>query len=343
MRTDGISTLNISGFLRQTVMSVQSRLIIAQTEVSTGRHSDIGLTLGAGVRVTIGLRGEMDELQQMIDGGKLAGTRAELAQSTMDSISQIASSFMNTLTGARTAANGQALARQAATAAMQSLRDLLNTSYNGQYIFGGVNSQNPPLPDDAGVAAVDNAFLASFGMAQSDAAVTGISSADMRAFLDGPFSNLFNPSGWSQDWTPASGQGLLTRAGPGHTVDTSVSARNGAFADLAQALTMAISLGEDKLGGAAFEAIADKSLSLLGKAAAGIGAEQSRAGLAQAELKTAVEHMTIKSAALVKSIQSLESVDPYEAATRVTDLMNQLQVSYTITGRLSGLSLANYI
>ena len=111
MRTDGISTLNISGFLRQTVMSVQSRLIIAQTEVSTGRHSDIGLTLGAGVRVTIGLRGEMDELQQMIDGGKLAGTRAELAQSTMDSISQIASSFMNTLTGARTAANGQALVR----------------------------------------------------------------------------------------------------------------------------------------------------------------------------------------------------------------------------------------
>lgn len=343
MRTDGISTLNMSSLLRSTVMSAQSRLSIAQIEVSTGRHSDMGLTLGTSVRTTIGLRGELDELQQMIDGGKLAGIRAELTQSAMDSISKIASSFMSTLTGARTATNGQALARQAATAAMQSLRELLNTSYEGQYIFGGLNSQSPPIPDNAGGATVDDAFLASFGMTQSDATVSGISGGDMKAFLDGPFNDLFSPAGWSQNWTTASETGVLTRAGSFRTVDISVSARNSGFAGIAQALTMAMSLGEDKLGDAAFEAIADKSLSLLGNAVIDIGAEQSRAGLAQSELKKAIDHMTIKSAALAKAVQSLESVDPFEAATRVTDLMNQLEISYTITGRLSGLSLAKYI
>ncbi len=48
-------------------------------------------------------------------------------------------------------------------------------------------------------------------------------------------------------------------------------------------------------------------------------------------------------AATTEAIGAMESVDPYEAATRVNILMTQLESSYAVTGRISRMSLLNYI
>jgi flagellar hook-associated protein 3 FlgL len=346
MRTEGISTLNMSMLLRSAMMSVQARLASAQVEVSTGRYFDIGLTLGSKVNSDIRWRGQLDELQHLIDGGKFAANRAELTQTALDSIAKIASSFMNTLTGARGSAGGQTVAKDAAQGSLDALTDLLNTTYDGQYLFGGVNSQSAPLACYDGSpakAALDVAFLAAFGFAQTDPQVAGISGAAMAGFLGGPYHALFEPPGWQASWSQAADQGVKTRIGSELMTDVSVSANASGFRKLAEALTMVMDLGEGNLSQPAFEEVVDAALSLAGMAQLETGAEQTRIGLAQSQISAAIDRMTLQRTALTKNIQNLESADPYEAAMRVNELIGQLEASYTISGRLSQLRLANYI
>jgi flagellar hook-associated protein 3 FlgL len=42
-------------------------------------------------------------------------------------------------------------------------------------------------------------------------------------------------------------------------------------------------------------------------------------------------------------ISNYESVDPYEAITRMNSLETQLQASYQVSSRLSSLSILNYL
>ncbi|WP_373504174.1 flagellin [Aestuariivirga sp.] len=74
-----------------------------------------------------------------------------------------------------------------------------------------------------------------------------------------------------------------------------------------------------------------------------IGKEQSRIGAGQQRLRTARDAYEIQTASITEAINALETVDPYEAATRVNLLMTQLEATYAVTGRLSRMSLLSYI
>jgi flagellar hook-associated protein 3 FlgL len=46
---------------------------------------------------------------------------------------------------------------------------------------------------------------------------------------------------------------------------------------------------------------------------------------------------------LSTQISNLESVNTYEAATRVSELQTQLETSYSLTSQLHNLALVNYL
>jgi len=46
---------------------------------------------------------------------------------------------------------------------------------------------------------------------------------------------------------------------------------------------------------------------------------------------------------LSTGLSELESIDDYAASARLSELQAQLEISYAITGRLSRLSLVNYL
>jgi flagellar hook-associated protein 3 FlgL len=74
-----------------------------------------------------------------------------------------------------------------------------------------------------------------------------------------------------------------------------------------------------------------------------VGAEQARIGTGQSRLKLASGSLDASKVRLTSAIQALESVDSYEAATRINLLMSQLETSYALTGRISRMSLLSYI
>ncbi len=324
----------------------QAELARAQVEVQTGRHYDMGLTLGAATGTAIGLRLQLSELEQTSDIAEQAGIRAGVTQSALQGLSQLATDFIAMLTGARGAVLGQPLARDAAQSAFESFASMMNVTFAGQHLFGGLNSDTPPINSyegSTGAAAVSAAFFAQFGVAQSDPDVAAITGPDMQAFLDGPFADLFSQAGWAANWSQASGSNPLSRISPTQQVDASTNANAGFASKLAQAFTMIMALGEGNLNQSAFEAAVDTALALVGDAQLELGNEQSRIGIAQQRISAGVEAAHSRGFNVTRAIQALESVDPYEAAARVNTLMTQLEASYALTGRISRMSLLSYI
>lgn len=346
MASFGITQLSISGQLSLAMAQAQRQLAQAQIEVSTGRHADMGLSLGGLISGDLQWRTELSGLQQISDGDKLAATRATLTQDSLGTLSDAAAKFISTLTGARGADNGQALARQAAATAYDQLVSILNTTDNGAYIFGGINSGQTPMATYAGSpaeAAVSAAFQTSFGMLPDDPAAASITPAAMQSFLDTGFNDQFQAAQWRANWSPASDTLPATRIDKAQTVEAATSAATAPFRQLAQVFTMISRLGTAGLSQSTFEKIVDQALAMTGGAQAGLAAEQSRIGLAQAAIGNATDMLDRRMTALTGNIQSVESVDKYEAANRANALMTQLEASYTLTGRISQLSLLKYI
>ncbi|MBI3672774.1 MAG: flagellar hook-associated family protein [Rhizobiales bacterium] len=336
----------MSQSLRLAMQQTQNDLDRAQSEVASGRHDDVALTLGAGTGRDLLWRSDLGGLRHMVDSNKLAGVRANLSQSALSSIRDAASTFLSTLTGARNAQGGQQLAATAAKSALDQLTSLLNTTHDGQYIFGGTNSQQPPLRDFAtggAQPAIENAFTTAFGLSPTNPAVVNITATAMQNFLDGSYAGLFAPPSWAGTWSNAADDAVVSRIDRDELVRASTTANIDPIRQLAEAFTTVASLGAPNLSQSAFETVVNEALSLAGAAVIGIGDEQARIGLAQNQISTASDRLQIRINALTGNVRAIEQVDKYEAATRANNLMTALESSYTLTGRISRLSLLNFL
>jgi flagellar hook-associated protein 3 FlgL len=53
--------------------------------------------------------------------------------------------------------------------------------------------------------------------------------------------------------------------------------------------------------------------------------------------------MSVQSNTILLQLQDIEGVDQTEAAARVSGLMTQIEAAYTLTSRISQLSLTKYL
>lgn len=106
---------------------------------------------------------------------------------------------------------------------------------------------------------------------------------------------------------------------------------------------MIVSLAGTSLPQPSYETVVETSLSLIGRAENELVEQRAKIGVAQNDIQNALTRMSLSSDIIQKNIATLESVDPYEAATKVNQLSAQLEASYAITGKLNGLSLVKFL
>lgn len=348
MRTSLISTYALSQAARTTVRDTQNRLAVAQTEATTGRRADVGLALGVRTGVSVALRHHQARLEAITSSNALASSRMDASQSAMTAMVGGAQSLVSTLLAARSSRTGPGDAAIAAKSALQSFTELLNASVGGTSLFGGIDSDVAPMADffasgSSNGTAISNAFQTAFGFPPGDPAAVNIDPASMTAFLDGLFASEFTDAAWQASWSQASSQNVLSRISTNQTVETSVNANEPGFRQLAAAYTMVAGLGASKLNANTFQVLADRSASLAQQGIAEIAKSQATLGVAQQRVATADQRMSIEMDLMTRSIGKLESVDPYEAATRVSELQTQLETSYALTARMQRLSLLDYL
>lgn len=345
-RVDAVATRLLSQTSRTTMAQNQRRLAEAQTEATTGRHADVGLALGSRTGSTIALRLELDSVTNALDWASQAELRADVTQASLSSLRELANGFQSMLAGARGADNGSTLAAASARSSLDAMNATLSTTYDGQYVFGGLMTESAPLaPYSEGPRqAVIAAFEAAFGFPPSHPAASNLSAGDIENFLDGGFAALFSDADWKTTWSSASDEGPSFRLRSNSGVIDLQANTNQPFArTLAQAFAMVEVLGQSNVTQTTFQAVADRALSLVLEAQLRIGTEQARIGTGESRLRLARQSLEATKGSYASAIQALESVDAYEAATRVNLMMTRLEASYALTGRINRLSLLSYI
>jgi flagellar hook-associated protein 3 FlgL len=349
MKTTFISTSAISAATRSSLMKVQQELAEAQKEMTSGRLADVGKTLGFRTGQTISLRQEHSRLTTIIETNTTVSTRLKVTQSTLQNLVNNAQSFLGQLNGSRIGGANALGVQTDAQSRLEAFLDTMNVAFGDGYLFAGVNSDVMPLteyfgtPTPASRQGVANAFLADFGMSQSNPAVQNISAANMQTFLDTTFADLFNDPSWSTDWSSASTQNMRSRISTNELIETSTNAGETAFRKLAEAYTMVADLGAANLSQPAFEKLIDQATRVVGSAIKELGDLQSELGVTQQRVGDASERMSLQLDILTTQVNSFEAVDRNEAATRVTDLMTQIETSYALTARIMNLSILKYL
>lgn len=349
MKTAAISTLALINATRETRVDLQVKLAEAQKESSTGRHADVGLSLGYLTQRTVSLRQDLERMTTFKDTNAVAGARLELSQTTLEGMGEAAQSFMSTLVAARAARSSDGVAVGDAKAKLVSFTASMNTAVNGAYIFAGVNTDVKPIsdyfeqPTSLGRTAMADAFMLEFGVAQSQPGVEAISGASMANFLDGAFAGLFDSTGWTTTWSSASDQNITSRITTNERIETSANANADPFRQLASVYTLVSDVGLEELSDDAYYAVIDKAISVLGQGISGLTQLRAGLGTSQERIKAANDRIDIQVTLVQDHITQLEGVDPYEATANVNALLTQIETAYALTARLQNLSLINHI
>jgi flagellar hook-associated protein 3 FlgL len=349
MKTTQISTQAISEATRISRMKLQLKLADGQKEATTGRLADVGQGLGYLTGRSVSMRQDLDRLNTFIDTNAVASTRLQQSQTTFEGIADLAQEFISTLVGARASAASADVAVADARTKLIALTASMNNAANGAFLYSGINTDVKPLtdyfatPTSANRAAVATAFNTQFGVNQGDPGTELITGTDMKTFLDGPFSAMFDPANWSGTWSAASDQNITSRISNNELIETSANANTRGIRLLASAYTMVADLGAETLSQDAFQAVLDKAIAVTGEAIGELTQLRASMGTAQERISTSNDRMSMQITIITEHVNLLEGVDPFEASSRVNALLTQVETAYALTARLQRLSLINYL
>ena len=347
MKVSFVSSQAISQAMRYQMLRLQADLVTANQEVVTGRAADVGLALGARTGLSVSFHREIDRLKGLIDSNQLASARLESTQLGLTRLTDSAEKLLSTLTTAYTAPASHAIASQEAEAALSSLIGTLNGSLNGEFLFAGINTDVKPLdnflnPSSPSRVAFDNAFQTHFGFSVSAPDAATITSAQMEAFISA-VEPQFLGSDWNGLWSTATDQQINSRITLSETAHTSVSANIAGVRKMAMAAAMVVATFDGQLSKEARETVLGNSMQLLSGAIEDLASQQGYTGIAQQRIINANERMVMQTDLFNKNLNEMEGVDPYEAASRVSGLTAQIEISYSLTSRMQQLSLLKFL
>ena len=347
--TDSISTQYLWSSMQLSVTKLQSELATAQSESATGQYADLGLQLGDQSGEEISLQNENGVLQTLTNNNALVTARMSTTTAALNSLHTDAQNALNSLTE-YVPETGQGLTLQTLGAnGLQSLISTTNTSVDGQYLFGGVNSAVAPMtnyfdPPAAAQTAVQSAFASYLSGLVPPATAQTVTAAQMRTFLaSSAFTSQFQGAAWSANWSSASSANISSNISPTETIDTSTNANQPGFQELAQAYTMLNEFAGASINSSAMQSVVNQASSMISQAMNSLTSTEATLGSAQQRVTEANDNMSAQMTILQTQIDNLDNVNTYQVATQVNSLATQIQTAYSLTAQLQKLSLVNYL
>eukprot|EP00913_Durusdinium_trenchii_P026937 g25272.t1 len=328
--------------MQLTVKNSQTEIAKLENESVTGTFDDVGLELGTRTSASLDYDREVQRLQAIISSNSLAEQRMESSQLSMEQMSSSGQTLLDSLVALSGASDATSLEVSADTAmsVLESFVSYANVSVNGEYLFSGINTDVAPLDDTfiSDLTAEFNTALSDFMAGEGIGSTEDISSDQMKTFLDDYSSNF----DWAS-WTNASDTEMTSRISTSETVTTSTSLNNDGFKNLVLASIITSQLANADLSAEALTAMNANVTNLAGLSVSGIDAERSSVGLSQERVEKANRAMQSQMEIINTQLTNLIGVDTYEASVRLNTLLTQVETSYTITSKIQGLSLVNFL
>ncbi|MFC3126147.1 flagellin [Pseudoroseomonas globiformis] len=356
---DRVASMGVSIGRQSQLNRMQADLARFTGEMSSGRKADPARELGVGASLLYKLHADIQQGEAIANTGALAGQRLTAMQDALKSVGGLMDQ-MSTETLQADVLKGVSFETIASNAreVMGSMMDLLNSSWNGQSLFAGLDSATKPL---AGAGALTGATgwaataLADLAAGGDPVEIGGSTDDGTDATLLGTFNAMFRNTAIDPDasfygvvYQAASRTGeepSQVRIGAGETLQYDMRADHPAFRDAFHALSLLSLLDqpEEALPEDAKTDILREAGSLMRGARSQLTTAAGILGAKQERLARVGEIQDRTVTAAASQINDLEGVDYYTISDRISTLQIQLQATYSITAQVSKLSLVNYL
>ncbi|MCZ7446177.1 flagellar hook-associated family protein [Agrobacterium rhizogenes] len=367
MKTSFISSLAMQNSMRSTILKAQLEMTNLNTELTTGKHADLGLTLAANTARSLDLNRDVDRISSLVSVNSIATQRLKSSQTALDGMAKAAQEIQKVLVP-NTSSEAPTLTTvsQTISNAFNNFTSFANTAVNGEYLFSGINTDVKPVDDyfadgsplKAAYETELNAFMAAQTPPVGDFA--SLSKPQVEAFMthiegvfngtttvtNPPHSSLTagqNYDFWTSFGSKASDTNMTSRISQNEVVETSSNSNSQGMRYFALTAMTSMTFLDPKVDSGIREMVAMKSVTNIGTAINGLNQQQSQLGLSESRVSKANESLEAQKKIIETHLLDIEGIDTYEAKTRLDLLQQQIEIAYSLTSRLQKMSLVNYL
>lgn len=321
--------------MRSRQSQIKSNLNIASQELVTGEKANLVQAAGGDLSQLFQIESVLESLSTDIDVLRVAAGKTSLMQLSLGRVGESLVGYGPSLLSMVSSGDIQSM-KVVGGAAREKLEitiSALNVKYGHHSLFSGSAVDRPALAPAEDLVADISAIVA--GSANAAAAITSIDSY----FFDpaGGFeTNIYRGD------TLDSGTVFLS---DGSRTEYSIRADSLEIRQSLRAFVMAVVASDPGTFTGSTDQVALLKTAAESAINAGSGLLRTREklGFAEESIEDAGAHSLVLKTAFEIERNGIRSVDPFEAATRLQELQVQLQTIYTLTARMSGLSLTNYL
>lgn len=314
--------------------AIKTELSQLAESMSSGRVTDVTSTLNGNTVRLSGINYSLSQLEgyqqaiiettQVLEGmqeilGRVDTMRADSAEQLLLVNSESTISQVNE-------------AARAARGTFGNMVTVLNTQIADRSLFGGAAVENPALADPEDML---TDIQAAIGGATTPAAIT----AAITTWFDDPLGG-FATMGYLGD----TGTMIERRVSDTNTVTLDARADDPAIRETLKSAAIAAMANDlPGLDRANKIALLEEAGTGLYTASSELIGVRSRIGSAEAEVARSETEMNAQQTSLGIAKNNLISADPFDTASRLQSVQLQLETHYSVTARLSQLSLLRYL
>jgi flagellin-like hook-associated protein FlgL len=149
-----MSSINLTARISLNATQLRDRITVLGEQISTGRKGKTYAAVGSDAPKAMDLRAEIGRRETYQATITQTLSKIRVSQDVLDRIGAIAQKFTASSVKLLGAAKPEEIQTQAAQAeaAMVEVATLLNEQLNGEYLFGGSDVHNPPIPNPQTIA-----------------------------------------------------------------------------------------------------------------------------------------------------------------------------------------------
>ena len=327
-----LGNLAQSMITRQAQTRIQSDLSRLSLELTTGLTENVASATRGDTRSLTALNRQIEDL----DAYKIARSEAKLlAESSQTALTAIQSRLVHVREGVVAVTQGQDAAQhrlvadQARDSFIGAIQDL-NGQSGGRSLFTGT-AQDQPATRNA------EDILTSIKAASAGS----LTAADLSTALGAYFA----PGGAFEttDYLGSTTDLQAIRIGPEDRVAPAIRADDPAIRDALKTMATLVILPDLAMPSLESKDTIDLALDNIIDSERGLITVQSQIGAAEAHIDIAASRSAGAKAAFETARLDTLGIDPFATAARLEETQTQLQTLYTLTARLSGLNLVNFL
>jgi flagellar hook-associated protein 3 FlgL len=352
------STMYMNLQCRFQVARQEKQLADLGQELSTGLKYDPGYYLTLRTAQSVSERTLRSEVDQYRVSSTMLANKMDSMASALDSAGKAGTDMMALV--AQNLTQMGSTATQLQMVAQARIRDVcqaMNSTYQGEYLFAGINAGSKPLNEPSDVSPVTGQTP----MQAMQSVVTGppanpAAANAMITEIDKMFSdtatvpaNNYEQTFYGGTPTNNPGTGLpnprvTARPDSSTVMQYGVQANDPGFRHMLEGMYMLASVDVSKITDTTtYQIYMSKVMSELTQGNDAVTLVQTTLGTQQEQVKNITTSQQQSIDLIDARLTTVEGADPYETQAKYNALETQIQASYSVTAKLGKLTLLNYL